>query len=245
MCRILAMASKRPISSSFIAEFRLLAEKGMISRIAREPGHKDGWGILLYQKGEPVYLGRQPTDAMKDPRYETACESLDKSGAAKGPLLAQLRKASPEYGEKTMENTAPFVREEWSFVHNGTIRNFTEKVAGLKGTTDSERFFLLVLRMREEDRLPIERALKLAIKKVRKSYKYSSLTFLLTNGARIYAYREYSDPRDSDYYNLMFVIDSNMIIISQEKLWFRDWVTIPNGALVTVLKNQKIYLEMI
>lgn len=31
MCRILVMTSKKPISSSFLAEFRLLAEKGMIS----------------------------------------------------------------------------------------------------------------------------------------------------------------------------------------------------------------------
>lgn len=98
-------------------------------------------------------------------------------------------------------------------MHNGTIPNFNEKVVGLKGTTDSERFFLLVLKMGEEGHLPIERALKLAIKKVRESYTYSSLTFLLTNGNRIYAYREYSDPRDSDYYNLMFAIDSNMVII--------------------------------
>lgn len=245
MCRIMAITSKKPISSSFLAEFRLLAKKGMISWKAHEPGHRDGWGILLYQKGEPVYLGRQPTDAMEDPMYETACESLDKWGAAKGPLLAHLRKASPEYGEKAMENTAPFVREEWSFVHNGTIQNFNEKVVGLKGNTDSERFFLLLLRISEESRLPIERVLKLAIKKVRESYRYSSLTFVLTNGARIYAYREYSDPRDSGYYNLMFAIDSDMTIISQEKLWFRDWVNIPNGALVTVLKNQKIHLEMI
>jgi len=242
---MLAILSNKPIPSSYLLEFRLLAEKGMISRKARAPGHKDGWGILLYQEGKPVYLGRQPTNAMNDPRYEKACETLDESGAAKGPLLAHLRKASPEYGQKILENTAPFVKEKWSFMHNGMIRKFNEKVVGLRGTTDSERFFLLILKTKEENQLSIEKALKLTIKKVRESYSYSSLTFILTNGTRIYAYREYVDPRDSDYYNLMFAINSSMIIISQEKLWHREWVTIPNGALLTVLKNQKVCLEKI
>jgi len=235
--------SNKPISSSYLLKFRLLAEKGMLSRKARAPGHKDGWGILLYQKGKPVYLGRQPTSAMDDPRYEKACKTLDELGATKGLLLGHLRKASPEYGQRTVENTAPFVKEEWSFMHNGTIRKFNEKVVGLRGTTDSERFFLLILKTKEENMLPIEKALKLTIKKIRKSYRYSSLTFILTNGTRIYAYREYADPQDSDYYNLMFAIDSNMVIISQEKLWHKEWITIPNRALVIVLKNQKVCLQ--
>jgi len=245
MCRMLAIMSNKPISFSYLVEFKLLAEKGLISQKAHKPGHKDGWGVLLYQKGEPVYLGRHPTNAMEDSKYEKACKTLDKLGATKGPLLAHLRKASSEYGQRTVENTAPFLREKWSFMHNGTIHNFNEKVADLRGTTDSERFFLLILGIREESQLPIEKALKLAIKKVRESYRYSSLTFILTNGTRIYAYREYSDPRDSDYYNLMFAIDSNMVIISQEKLWHREWVIIPNRVLVTVLKNQRVCFEMI
>lgn len=239
MCRMMAIMSKRRISSSFLHDFRLLAEKGDVLPIAKEPGHKDGWGLVCYQEHHPLTLDRQPTDAMSDSRYEEACDYLDKL-PVRGILLAHLRKASEEYRDVCLENTAPFVRDDWCFAHNGTIRRFKEEVKGLKGTTDSERFFLILLEEMEENKLSIESAIAKTVHKVRESYRYSSMTFLLSNGTRIYAYREYLDPKYSWYYNLMYAVDKNMVLVSQQKIWYRDWVTIPNRTLVTIFKNLKV-----
>lgn len=237
MCRMLAIMSKRPISSSFLHDLRLLAEKGDVLPIAKEPGHKDGWGIVGYQQRTPILLGRQPTNAMKDSKYEEACERLDQLRLT-GSLMAHLRKASK--GKKSQENTAPFIRDEWCFEHNGTIKDIDIRVEDLKGDTDSERFFLLLLRRIMGNSTSIEKAIEKIVHEIRYRYEYSSLTFLLSNDTRIYAYREYSNPRDSRYYNLMYAIDRDIVLISQQKVWYRDWVTIPNKTLITVMKNLKV-----
>lgn len=237
MCRMLAIMSKRPISSSFIHDFRLLTEKGDVLPIAKEPGHKDGWGIVGYQQHTPILLGRQPMNAMKDSKYEEACERLDQLRLT-GSLMAHLRKASK--GKKSQENTAPFVRDEWCFGHNGTIPDLDTNIKDLRGDTDSEAFFLLLLKKIVGNGASIEKAIDEVVHEVRHKYGYSSLTFLLSNGTRIYAYREYSDPRNSWYYNLMYAVDKDMVLISQQKIWYRDWVTIPNKTLVTVMKNLRI-----
>lgn len=239
---MLAIMSKRRISPSFLHDFRLLAEKGDVLPIAKEPGHKDGWGIVGYQKHTPILLGRQPTNAMKDPKYEEAYEHLDQLRLT-GSLMAHLRKASK--GGRSQENTAPFIRGEWCFGHNGTIKNFDINIKDLKGGTDSERFFLLMLRRIVENSTSTENAIEKTIHEIRHLCEYSSLTFLLSNGTRIYAYRECSDPKYSWYYNLMYTIDEDMVLISQQKIWHRDWVTIPNKTLVTVFKNLKICSRII
>lgn len=234
--------SRKRIASHFLRDFRLLAEKGDVLPIAEEPGHKDGWGIVGYQQGTPILLGRQPTSAMKDSRYEESCKRLDQLRLS-GSLMAHLRKASE--GKRSQENTAPFVRDEWCFEHNGTIRRFGTHVnikdlSNLRGETDSEKFFLLLLRRINANGILAEKAIEQTVREIRRSGKYSSLTFLLSNGIRIYAYREYSDPRNSWYYNLMYAIDKDMVLISQQKIWYRDWATIPNKTLVTVQKNRRV-----
>lgn len=234
--------SKRPISSSFLHDFRLLAEKGDVLPIAKKPGHKDGWGIVGYRRHTLIRLGREPRNAMEDPKYEGACERLDQLGLT-GSLMAHLRKASK--GKKSQENTAPFVRDEWCFGHNGTIEKFgaytnIKDLSGLRGDSDSEKFFLLLLRRVNSNGMSAEKAIEETVREIRHSGEYRSLTFLLSNGTRIYAYREYSDPRNSWYYNLMYAIDKNMVLISQQKIWPRDWVTIPNKTLVTVMRNLKV-----
>lgn len=237
--------SKRPISSSFLHDFRLLAEKGDVLPIAKEPGHKDGWGIVGYRRHTLIRLGREPKNAMEDPKYEEACERLDQLGLT-GSLMAHLRKASK--GKKSQENTAPFVRNEWCFGHNGTIKKFginIKDLSGLRGDSDSEKFFLLLLRRVNSNGMSAEKAIEETVREIRHSGEYSSLTFLLSNGTRIYAYREYSDQRSSWYYNLMYAIDKDMVLISQQKIWYRDWVTIPNKTLVTVMKNLRVCCKSI
>jgi predicted glutamine amidotransferase len=239
---MLAIMSTKKIPSSFLQDFKLLTEKGKILPNAR-PGHKDGWGIVCYQDRTPTYLGRQPSNAIEDPKYNEACQHLDESHVA-GVLLAHLRKVSPEYKDVSLENTAPFVQNEWCFAHNGTINKFNPPINGLKGATDSERFFRLLLK-EMENHSSIEETIEETVRGVRSSFHYTSMTFLLSNGISIYAYRDYSDPRNCEYYNLMYAQDKNMVILSQEPIWFRDWVQIPQRNLITVNRDLKVCSQQI
>ncbi|MFQ5758164.1 MAG: hypothetical protein ACE5IF_00640 [Candidatus Bathyarchaeia archaeon] len=72
MCRMLGIISRKPVPSIYLKDFRVLAEKGKVPKGAKEPGHKDGWGIVHYDDQIPRYLGRGPTNAMEDERYGRA-----------------------------------------------------------------------------------------------------------------------------------------------------------------------------
>jgi predicted glutamine amidotransferase len=239
MCRMLGILSNKPISPLLLSDFRSLAENGKVLK-GSQPGHQDGWGIVCYNEGFPIYLGRQPNSAMSD-EFVKACKQFSQRPSI-GPVIAHLRKASSEYGERILENTAPFIRDKWSFAHNGTIHKFNVEVSGARGTTDSEKFFLLLLR-EMADGGSIENAIEKTVDQIRKSFRYTSMTFLLSNGNKIYAYREYSKPDDGDYYNLMYAVDKNTVIISQEKTWLRDWVVIPNGSLAKVQENLEVCIQ--
>ena len=237
MCRMLGIISRKPVPSSYLRDFRVLARKGRVPKGA-ELGHKDGWGIVYYDGRKPRYLGRQATDAMEDKRYEKACENLDRVQIS-GVLLAHLRKRS--VGSATFENTSPFLRETWCFAHNGTIRDFFAEVEGEReDMTDSERFFRLLLQENERTRGVIEETIGRVIDKVTGIYNYSSLTFLLSDGESLYAYRDVSDREMEDYYGLMYARNDDMVIFTQEPIWKKKWVDVPNKCLVSVNKELRI-----
>jgi len=237
MCRMLGIISRKVVPSSYLRDFRVLAEKGKVPRAAT-PGHRDGWGIVYYDGRKPMYLGRQATNAMEDERYEKACENLDKLQIF-GVLLAHLRKRS--VGSATIENTSPFISGTWCFAHNGTIRNFLAEVEGEReDMTDSERFFRLLLQENKRTEGIIEETIGPVIKRVVGLYEYSSLTFLLSDGDGLYAYRDFSDTKMEDYYGLMYAKTGDMVIFTQEPLWKKDWVDVPNKCLVSVNKELRI-----
>lgn len=234
MCRMLGIISRKPVPSSYLRDFRVLAEKGKVPGGARL-GHRDGWGMVYYDSRRPRYLGRQPTDAMKDERYGKACEDLDELQIS-GILLAHLRKRS--VGSATLENTLPFISGNWCFAHNGTIRDFFAEVEGERtDMTDSERFFRLLLQENERIRGVIEETVGRVVDRVAGSYDYSSLTFLLSDGDSLYAYRDISDVGMEDYYRLMYAKNGDMVIFTQEPIWKKKWVDVPNKCLVSVNKE--------
>lgn len=91
----------------------------------RSLGHKDGWGIVHFDRGMPIYLDRQPTDAFQDKRYVEALERMN-SLLVSGVLLAHLRRRS--VGAVSMENTLPFIHKVWAFVQNGTVYNLDAEI---------------------------------------------------------------------------------------------------------------------
>jgi predicted glutamine amidotransferase len=222
------------VDPRLLRDFRILASTGMV-RPNSSSGHRDGWGIAAWSiEGKPFYIGRQPSDASSDPLYESACESLEKLGV-RSPLIAHFRKRS--VAAKSLENTHPFLYERWAFAHNGTIRNLK-----LKSSTDSLWFFQGLMcevesNNSDEGDESILEAFRKHISKVRDSYPYSSITFLLSNGKKIYAYRDFR--KEGQYYTMFFTRLSNALVVCQEKIFESNWQELQNGQLLVADNDQR------
>jgi len=116
---MLAILSRKPIDIKCLLAFRQLAEKGKVAK-GRQPGHSDGWGIVAYVNGLPRYLGREPTNALSDNRYEKACDIVELERIS-GILFCQLRKRS--VGRRNVHNTPPIIKDRFCYMHNGTVQN--------------------------------------------------------------------------------------------------------------------------
>lgn len=211
------------VDADLVRSFRKLASCGLV-KPGRKPGHSDGWGIVAWKEGSPFYLAREPSDAWTDPKYERTCNVIEESKIS-SPLIVHLRKAS--IGSKTVENTHPFVIDDWAFAHNGTIRK-----QNLRVKTDSQWFFESLMKERKLSNGDLMMALRKQIDSVRKAFRYSSLTFLLSNGEDFFAYRDCSD--DENYYSMFFTETRNSIILCQERFFDSNWSELGNGGLLKV-----------
>ncbi len=236
MCRMLAVMSLKPVSQRYLQDFRRLAEEGRVSVGARTRGHRDGWGVVHVDEA-PVCLGRRALEedgeaeanAATSKEFERVCAEAGKG--VRGVLLAHLRKASS--GRRVRENTAPFVGGDWAFTHNGTIVGL-----GSDEVSDSRVFFKMFLEAMGETGDAVE-AVRRVVGKIRRGYKYSSLTFLLSSRRSVYAFREFT--RDKDYYTLKYAApDDSTLIFTQEDLWSLKLFNIPNRNLVIAERNLKI-----
>lgn len=211
----------------------MLASRGEIRPDMSEPGHHDGWGLVSYLKENvPEYIEREPESLTENAElFEKAAKWAESSGYR--TTMLHIRKSTD--ASKSIANTHPFVYKEWSFCHNGTIFD-SEKIRLKKlkpsGQTDSERFFLYLMEQMKWPFKPESRIRKAAAY-VRKHFKYTSLTFLLTNGKKLYAYRD-CDPKYQDYYTLYTAQVNGAKIVSSEPLpsLSRDWTSLRNGELL-------------
>jgi len=225
LCRLFGIIPRpgEPLDFSLVRSFRSLAACGTVCE-GSEPGHGDGWGIVVWQNGLPVYLGREPKDASKDPEFEEACDKGESINVS-SPLIAHLRKAS--VGLKIRENTHPFTMDDWAFAHNGTIRRLK-----LRYTTDSQWFFESIVSDSKKNGGNIVDAISKNVKLIREVHPYSSTTFLMSNGKEYYAYRDAAE--NVEYYTMYYAITRDAFLLSQEKFFEAPWVPLDNGSLLTL-----------
>ena len=197
MCRILALAGnfdERKIATA-AKKFRPLAHTGCIPK-GQPKGHKDGWGAAWYQ-GARVVVKKYSTDAYSDSRYPTVARAL--SRAVPKSAIIHVRKAS--VGKLSVVNTQPLQYHEWIFCHNGTVyqaenfpigRNFKSVI---KGTTDSEKFFLLCMDKVKgaTDPAAFRKALKNVLHYIRAHHDYTALNVIFSNGRFMWALREFNE----------------------------------------------------
>lgn len=191
MCRLLGILS----SERTDFHFSLHAAPRSLSSLSLE--HPHGWGVAVFDAQDGWRVQKRPVRA-------GACEHFQKtSSSILGELLLAHVRART-VGEINLANTHPFRCERWLFAHNGTISDLAflrdhtsqERLRGISGQTDSERFFAYLLTRLDEAGVTHEpasartdavvlRALQDALLRPH----FGACNFLLSDGETLYAHR--------------------------------------------------------
>lgn len=247
MCRLLSIVGgfQNITAEKLLGEFKKLAEFGNIPPHTPK-GHKDGWGLIFYPKNKLPKLFIESRDAYTSAGYDFAIRKI--SSAEYSVLIGHLRKAS--VGTKSLKNTQPFIKKGCALAHNGTIFDSKKIILKpsfaklLKGDTDSERFFVLILQtFFNSKKKSLKQALINTVKFVQKNLDYTSLNLILSDGKTVFALREINmsnayvrAEKLLDYYSLFVGADGNIgMVISSEKLTNKlKWEPLKNHELIEV-----------
>jgi predicted glutamine amidotransferase len=149
MCRLLGYVTAGAQSMSDAVGGRTLADFRALAGL-----HGDGWGAawVCPEEAAGVAVHRSTAAAVTDPEFDATTGAV----AARAAFV-HLRWATVGI-PVSPANTHPFVADGWAFAHNGFIRD-SDRIAdllparhraALRGTTDSERYFRLVLHSAEQ-----------------------------------------------------------------------------------------------
>jgi predicted glutamine amidotransferase len=234
MCRLLAMASRAPVT----LVDALGDELASFLELSRE--HADGWGMAWRDDVDELNVAKDIGPAHGSDLLEKLSRTADSDLA-----LLHLRLATPGLAV-ALENTHPFTAASTAFAHNGAIKPFEELDAlldvrdrgQLRGTTDSERYFLAFLDALERTG-GIERALPGLFERIGGRYQYSSLNFILLTSERLYAVCAFNPDeevlrRAPDYYTLRYRVSSEAVVVGSSGWAGGAWETLANRQVLVV-----------
>lgn len=258
MCRLLSISGKIKYSETLTIakKFRQLAEDGNVPT-GTSRGHKDGWGIMAYEKGAVFLFSKNYHDAFADAKYLKIVEGL--GGRQPNIIIGHLRKAF--VGAKNVNNAQPFVEKNYAFCHNGTIltsekiplKNKFKKI--IKGETDSEKFFAFLMQLLAEYKKPTSAVIRCSIRKavnyVRKNSDFTAINMIFSNGKITWAMREINEKNSTviekkliDYYSLYIGKGNLCRIVSSEKLALKNikWKPMRNHELIQMsAENMEVF----
>lgn len=222
MCRMIGVVAERPVS------LRALLDEAPRNLASLSTEHPDGWGVArMDDQGWRVDRGLDC--AARSTRWREVASSVE----ARLAIAHVRRRTVGPIGE---HNTHPFCRGRFVFAHNGTIRDVAaleaatrrEHRAAVRGDTDSERLFAF-LTSHMEAAGDTQAGLAVAVRALRRLPAGASATFLLSDGARLFAYRQgrslYALARDRG-------TRSASVAIASEPLTDEHWLEVPEGTLV-------------
>jgi len=258
MCRLLGVLADKPIDMEFSMGTAPNSFVGFGD--GRNP---DGWGMGWYESGiDTPRIFKEPLAAMESEELPHLV-----AGTVSRIFACHVRKST--CGNPSIANTHPFRHENWLFAHNGAVdrgvlldRLNREHRDAVQGDTDSETYFHWILQNIEEQAGDVASGVRRAVAALD---KYTGLNFILSDGERLYAYRDAS--RRRNHYSLFFLKrnpfgedtsspdriescqtdaiihsarlrDERAVMICSEKLTGDDvWQEIPLGSLLTVNRD--------
>ena len=257
MCRMFGFSAALPAT----VQQSLLLEPNALKVQSQE--HPDGWGIGYYAEGQPTpRLVRSINCAFADAEFAQMATAVSAR-----TVIAHVRRAS--CGPIALQNTHPFHHEQWLFAHNGTVSRFADIRAQLeaeidpdlraavKGETDSERFFLLLL-TRLRARVPLAAPCPVSVmglailETVALIHRLadvadgepSSLTVILSDGLSLVAYRDgrslhYSAAAPTPHPS--GAPGSELMVASEVTSAERSWTEVPAKGLIGIEHAQRLY----
>src|SRR3989338_3624304 len=150
MCRLFGIVADKKVDPGYYFFDADVPFKDFMEREINRGPHNSGWGIGWFDKGK--------WNIFKEGKDNITKYDFSKIRSIKSEMLViHLRHAS--VGGESTKNTHPFVYGKWIFAHNGSIKreeiikhlnsDFKRK---LKGDTDSEVYFMLIMQYFEESK---------------------------------------------------------------------------------------------
>lgn len=220
MCRMLAFTGQGEMLQDLLLTFQKLSIYG---KSPDSKGHTDGWGIGYFASGR-WNLFKKAEWAASSREYVKAAETVKKENPH--IVLAHVRKASPNT-PVTDREAHPFLEDNYLFCHNGSI---CRGGGQLLQELDSILFFEKIL----------ETSFKKAVLYFR-TFDYTSLTCLLTDGNTIWAYRDFTEKEE--YYTLYYLKTDRFVLFCSEPLIEGEWVLMKNREFITCFPDFTLVRE--
>ncbi len=198
--------------------------------------HCDGWGIATANAED---LRKAPEAALESKDFTTALQSTHSNGA-----LLHLRWATAGL-PVSKNNSHPFSYKNHSFIHNGSIKpidGFAQLISEelqreIKGDTDSERYFFLLIEKIES--LGLEAGIKEVVTQIKNHFTFSSINaMLLTPDSYVVINEHDSNARPEfggpDYYDLFYKKKDGSIAVGSSGWNQSGWTFIENHTVLIV-----------
>jgi predicted glutamine amidotransferase len=256
MCRLLAWAGREAVT---VAD--ALGERDFEAFTALSRQHADGWGMAWWpghrDDGGPQ-VATSTLCAADDARYRAVTH-----GAAGDLGFVHLRWATP--GLPVVDaNTHPFAQGSWAFAHNGAIhpQDRLDEIlppgwkARMRGTTDSERYFLAIA-ARLEDGASVRDAVAVVVEDIFTRLEPTSLNAMLLGPDALHIIAAHDPARvpavgasssggsgsselDTVFYDLHHRRRADSFVVASSG--FRqagddDWQPVPNMSLLTIERH--------
>jgi len=260
MCRLLGYCAR---DAKALAD--LIGDEGLAQLVALSDLHGDGWGMAWYERSEPV-IRKSPLRA-DEPEFEKlARQPLGDMG------LVHLRWATPGLAVNDV-NTHPFRYGSYVFAHNGAVHPQNrlgeilppEWEAQVAGTTESERYLLLIMARLQANGGNEVAAIAGAASQIERQFAPNSLNAILLSPRYLYAIswhdrekvpaarlreRGYEDRPDeiACYFDLAYLVGPDAVVVASSGWPQAGWTPLPNRhALVverTTLNTQVLPLTV-
>jgi len=246
MCRLLGYCSSREASVEDLIGVDGLREFTGLCAL-----HGDGWGMAWYEGPQPI-IRKSPIRADGEPEYDKLSrEPLASLG------LVHLRWATPGLGVND-QNSHPFRYSQYAFAHNGAIHpqnQLPEMLPArwerqLAGTTDSERYFLLIMSRLASSRGDMVAAIADATADIDTRFEANSLNAILLSPAKLYAISWYHRDRVPEaklrahgyheqdeiaaYFDMAYRATDNAVVVASSGWPQHGWTPLENRHVLVV-----------
>lgn len=218
----------------------------------------DGFGVGWYGESEDLpYIYRNILPIWNDANLPQLGRYIKSSC-----YLGYVRSATSHLSVDLI-NCQPFTQEKLLFIHNGFIDDFSKTLyrpirnelndstyRGIKGTTDSEHIFALIVNELETNpSISLSEALNNTIVHLMKLAAPEKIDFsaniVLSNGKELVASR-YSNRQSSP--TLYYIKEHNLsdgVIVASEPFFQGKWISCPEASIITIKENLEVSINSI